>query len=57
MHAHVWFEFKIVLLLHEATILNTAYDKRSICSVKQLSIKSGKEGEGGRVYNEVLFEA
>ena len=31
-----------MLLLHGALILRSAYDKRSIFSVKQLNIKSGK---------------
>ena len=41
MGAHVWFEGNFVLLLHGTAILSTAYDKRLIFSVKQLSIKSG----------------
>ena len=42
MCAHVWCEGNFVLLLNGAAILSTAYDKRSIFSVKQLSIKNGK---------------
>ena len=45
MHAHVWFEGNFVLLLHGAAILSTAYEKRSIFSVKQFSTKSGKWGK------------
>ena len=40
MRAHVWFVGNFVLLLHRTAILSAAYDKQSIFSVKQLSIKT-----------------
>ena len=42
MHSHVWFEGNFVLLIYGGAILSTAYKKRSIFSIKQLSIKRGK---------------
>ena len=39
---HVSFEADFVLLLRGTAILSTVYEKQSIFSFKQLSIKSGK---------------
>ena len=57
MRAHVWSEGSFVLLLHGAAILSTIYDKRSIFSVKQLSVKSANYSKFGiilKVNNEVV---
>ena len=44
MCVHDWFEGSFVLLLHKVGILSTAYDKRSIFTVKQLNIKGALSG-------------
>ena len=50
-------------LLYGAAIISTAYDKQSIFSVKQLSIKSGKWKKNSKVgiifevNNEVVVES
>ena len=42
MRANLWREVNFVLFLHVVAILSTAYDKRSIFSINQLSIKNYK---------------
>ena len=39
---HIWFESNFLLLSKEVDILIIAYDKQSIFTFEQLSIKSGK---------------
>ena len=59
MHAQVWFEGYFFLLLQGTTVLSTAYDKRSILSLNNSTLKvvSGKNYSKVGIILEVNNEA